>query len=218
MAAATTCKSTLYELMHLLNLIYSAFCRTCQNCRQDWCWICNRKIVGGVSEHYSNTNIFGCPGAQFAEVGTQFNCCCMNRYFCSAYFRVTFNFTKVLLNLLVMFVKVLVCGGSFLVGVLVGSVLGLLFAFPVKGISMLFCRNYNDRSEVVITLGASSLFFMFLAAFCVDVPWLLVTVPPLLFCNACAGDSCDALMGQVEAISFFAFAANALNGFYGSDD
>ena len=37
---------------------------TCPKCRYHWCWICRGKYVSG---HFSELNIFGCPGGMFEE-------------------------------------------------------------------------------------------------------------------------------------------------------
>ena len=35
---------------------------TCSKCRNQWCWICGGKYRNG---HFSEANLFGCPGGQF---------------------------------------------------------------------------------------------------------------------------------------------------------
>ena len=42
------------------------FYRTCQACRANWCWLCNRQFED-ATDHFSATNVFGCPGAQFRD-------------------------------------------------------------------------------------------------------------------------------------------------------
>ena len=37
---------------------------TCAKCNYNWCWICRGRYYGG---HFSEMNIFGCPGAQFSD-------------------------------------------------------------------------------------------------------------------------------------------------------
>jgi hypothetical protein len=37
---------------------------TCAKCNYGWCWICRGKYRNG---HFSELNIFGCPGGQFSE-------------------------------------------------------------------------------------------------------------------------------------------------------
>lgn len=52
---------------------------TCGGCRANWCWLCGR-VMSDPSEHYSETNIFGCPGAQFSSAWDSpccRNCSCM---------------------------------------------------------------------------------------------------------------------------------------------
>jgi hypothetical protein len=107
----------------------------------------------------------------------------------------------VLVNFLRLWVaiKSIVAVIPFMAGAAIGVVIAILLVLPLK----VMCRKDCGFLD---TLTISGAVVMGLVVVAVDLPWLLITVPPLLLYNFCRGRRCSLVRLPLESLSFTAFA------------
>jgi hypothetical protein len=181
--------------------------------------MCRRKIVDGVSWHYDNKNIFGCPGAQYAETDRiGFYCC--NCAVCGAVLHVGLNVLRGIFYISLYSVQCIIIACCLFAGGLVGACIGIVVVLPVKGIGKLLCGGFHSDA-VVATIGTIAVLLAGAVTMSVDLGLLLPFLIVYL-CRFCCGlqQRCniDAVAEQFMDVSFTAAGYRFFGGLFGDDD
>ena len=174
----------------------------------------------GVSAHYNATNIFGCPGSQYApdnSIISMFgNRCCA---ICILPIRCINNGINIVSNA----IRLLIIFTVAFIGALIGLPFGLIGGLFCAILSLFrYCQLSDSLSCFGAFLFVGAALLCGLVFLCIDIPLLLLVsiiyVGPILVSAPSLRDGMEDLLNTLVIHSFLAKSASLCEGFFDDDD